>query len=591
MVNDGKVIMQLLMAVLMGCTTFGLVSCSVDDDLLDNTMSSLPGDGQPTESFQWTRAQDVETHQEFLRNLGVGYSYNAVRGSYCDWQDIRCQVLNRGMLLAMQDSTGDAILRTSQAESVYLSGTFEYSIRDYVVNMSMETKEAIDLGLYKKEKRKRQNFIEDGVQQKYFYLMSEKITLAHQYVGWANVMALYRRDRSLLTESFRNAVRHLDESDDDDIVAVDSFINVWGTHVIVESWLGGAIHIDLMNDMWRWNAKSKDEKWTTEQFLTAVATKDQHRQSSDEFRWTEHSRINIMARGGNQESLTSMLGEHQFDGTRSFSTEGVNVWRQSLIYDPDDEANSNVEMVDMKLLPIWEFAALISKSAARRIQAAVTQDVLLMQKMLGDKNFFDARFPIRYNTASCQWRKDTGSWQQASRTDNAADPIIVNIMSGGRYVATVCHEVINNNDLWVCYPIYEGCVKQACGLGVDKENRVYNVRWIGGEVTLTPLKKVADSEFFYINGGAVEVEPQEGVIFPDYQALPYIELSGGVKPDGSYAASAYPVQKVGDTFQLLAPAGLTDIVGFTDTGKTSGDKHIYKRNDNYAYIYNQNEVK
>jgi hypothetical protein len=98
-------------------------------------------------------------------------------------------------------------------------------------------------------------------------------------------------------------------------------------------------------------------------------------------------------------------------------------------------------------------------------------------------------------------------------------------------------------------------------------------------------------ENFYINGGAVEVEPQEGVNYPDYQALPYIELSGGVKPDGSYAAAAYSVSKSGENFQLLAPAGITDIVGFTDTGKPSGTNYIYKRNDNYVYIYNQNEIK
>ena len=565
-----------------------LAGCS-SDDILDDLPVEKPS--QTSAPFQWTRAEDVETRHEFLRNLGVGYSYNAVRGSYCDWQDIRCQVLNRRRLLDIQEATGDAILRTALSESIHLDSEFEYSIRDYVVNMNLGLTEAVNLGLYKEERRKRQHFIEDGVQERYYYMLSEKITLAHQYVGWANVMALYLRHKDLLTESFRNAVEHLFYSDDDDIAAVDSFINVWGTHVIVESWLGAVIHVDLMNNMWRWTALSKDSAWTTKQFLDAVATTDERRHSSAEYRWLEHSRINVLARGGDQQTLTGLLGEHRFDGTRSFSTEGVDTWRQSLRYDPDDELNTNAEMVDMKVLPIWDFAALISKPVAKRIQAAVTQDAALQQKLLGDKNFFDARFPIRYTSAACQWRKDTGTWQQAERTDNANDPMIVNIMSGGRYVATVCHETIKGNDLWVCYPIYEGYVKQACGLGVDANNQVYKVRWIGGEVTLTPVEKVTAGEYFYINGGGVEVEPQEEITYPDYQALPYIELSGGVKPDGSYAAAAYSVLKSGENFQLLAPAGITDIVGFTDTGKASGSNHIYKRNDNYVYIYNQNEIK
>lgn len=580
---------RLLVRLVVCLIATALAGCSGDDpidDLLTEQHS------QAAAPFQWTRAQDVETRHEFLRNLGVGYSYNAVRGSYCDWQDIRCQVLNRAVLLAVQDSTGESILRTDLSESVYLKGDFQYSVRDYVVNMTMNSQEAINLGIYGKDKRRRQYFIEDGVQERYFYQLDEKITLAHQFVSWADVMAYYRRrKRHMLTESFRNAIWHLDESEVDDVAAVDSFINVWGTHVIVEAWLGGIIHVDLMNDMWRWNVKTRDEAWTMTQFMGQVSMKDINRKTSDDFRWTEHARINVMARGGNQESLTNLLGEHRFDGTRSFSTEGIDIWRKSLKYDPNDEPNSNAEMVDMKLLPIWEFASIISKKVALRIQAAVTQDAAQMQKLLGDRNFFDARFPIRYTSATCQWRKATGTWQQVTRTDSGGEPMIVNIMSGGRYVATVCHETIDGHDLWVCYPIYEGHVKLACGTGVDNNNKGYGVRWVGGEATLTPLETVSDGQNFYINGGAVELRAQSGIDYPDYQALPYYELSGGIKPDGSYAAEAYAVTKDGEDFRLLAPGEKTDIVGFTDTGKPSGDKYIYKRNSNYVYIYNQNEMK
>lgn len=567
--------------------TAGMVACSGDEVF----EASPVGSATKVVPFQWTRSEDVETHQEFLRNLGVGYSYDAVRGSYCDWQDIRCQVLNRGVIQKMQNETGEPLLTTDLTRNMMLDSHFDYSFRDYVVNMEMNTREKIDLGLYNKEKRHRQFFIEDGVQEMYFYQLSQKVTLAHQYVSWANLSANFFYDEDILTKSFRNAIDHLSKTSAEDFASVDSFINVWGTHVVVESWLGAAIHVDLMNNMWRWTALSKDEAWTTEEFLDAVATKDERRKTSAEYRWTEHSRLNITARGGDQESLTGLLGDRRYDGTREFNLGGISTWRRSLRYDPKDERNSNVEMVDMKLLPIWEFAAFISEPVAIRIKTAVMQDAALLQQMLGDKNFFDARFPIRYTKALCRWRKNTGTWQQASRSDSDAEPMIVNIMSGGRYVATVCHETINDRDLWVCYPIYEGRVKLACGLGVDKDNHAYKVKWIGGKATLTEVEEITAGEYFYINEGGVEMEPREGVAYPDYQALPYIELSGGVKPDGSYAGTAYSVKKEGEDFLILAPAGLTDIVGFTDTGKDSGGKRIYKRNDNYVYIYNQNEIK
>lgn len=569
----------------------GFTACTGDDDLFEDSFAELLDDVSGGGNFQWTRSEDMETHQEFLRNFGVGYSYNAVRGSYCEWQDIRCQVLNRAMLLDMQNTTGDDILRTDQTQFESLKSSFQYSFRDYVVNMDIDSKEEIDLGLYNSSKRKKQHFIEDGVQESYYYTLSEKLILAHQFVGWANVQALYPQKREMLTESFRNAVLHLVDEEDYNVASVDSFVNVWGTHVIVEAWLGGAIHVDLMNNMWRWTALSKDSAWTTKEFLGIVADTENRRKTSNEYRWTEHSRLDILARGGDQQSLTGLLGKHRYDGTREFSTEGINVWRSSLNYDPDDERGSNVELVDMKVLPIWDFAALISPRAAFRLKANITQDAALQQQLLGDKNFFAASFPIRYESATCQWRKDTGTWQQATRSDSNAEPMMVNIMSGGRYVAIVCHETIDNKSMWVCYPIYEGRLKLACGIGVDDGGNVYSVRWIGGVVNVLSLDKITESPNFYINEGAVGVDPMESVTYPDYQALPYIELSGGVKPDGSYAATAYSVKKEGEDFLLLAPAGLTDIVGFTDTGESSGDYHIYKRNDNYVYIYNQNEIK
>ena len=86
--------------------TLGLAVTACSDDIL------LEEPKEPVAAFQWTRAEDVETRSQFMRNFGVGYSYDAVRGSYCDWQDIRCQVLNRSFLEQTEDYTGDNLIST-----------------------------------------------------------------------------------------------------------------------------------------------------------------------------------------------------------------------------------------------------------------------------------------------------------------------------------------------------------------------------------------------------------------------------------------------------------------------------------------------
>lgn len=560
-----------------------VISCS--NDVLDD---SLPyGERMDEVSFVWTRAEDVETRTQFLRNYGLGYSYDAVRGSYCEWSDIRCQVFDRRHV----ERLSEQVLHTTLAREATTQTKFEYSLHDYVANVSMETTEEMDLGLYNSEKRKRQNFIEDGVQETFYYTINDKITLVHGFFDYASLLDLYPKDNAILTQSFRDAIAHLKQTDESNIAAVDSFLNVYGTHVIVSASLGGTLKVDIMNHLWRYNDKARTEAWTTEEFLNVVRQKNENRTGSDEYQWLEHARLNISAAGGDQSTLTGLLGEYAADGTRTYSTDGISQWRTSLVYDAADAVRSNVELVDMQVIPIWQVADVVDHRQALRIKAAVLQDVALQQELLGDWNFFDAAFPIRHAQAACQYRQSTTAWATHHRTDSNDQPMTVCIVSGGRYVATVCHEIINGRDLWVCYPVYEGKVKLSCGLGVADDGTLWKVRWLNGQVTLTPKDGQSADGRFYITAGTVGVTPMEGITYAASYVLPCIALSGGVQPDGSYSSAAYDVVKRGDTFGLWAPDGLLDIVGFSPTTTTDGDLTYYKRDDKYTYIYHKNELK
>lgn len=565
-----------------------LAGCSGDDLLTDNLYEEEVR--QQAAPFQWTRAEDVETRDKFLRNFGVGYGYNAVRGEYCNWEDIRCQVVDRNALNRTQGGPSGMIYYSTPSTQSSVTENFYMSQRDYVAAVDYETKQSVNLGIYSKTKLKKQHALETGFKEVYYYSLKEYDRLATQRLAVGELLAYIsmRNDTALLTSSFRQAVAHMRGGDWDDVAQVDSFIKVWGTHVIITADLGGTLTVDLANSVHRFNDQFKEQEWTTEEFLGAVKNKEKTKQEA-KFQWVEDGKLLINAVGGDHSTLSSLLGEYTYDGHRDFSIEGINEWRETLKYDLNDEQHSNVEMIGMQVVPISDFIEPLDPDVAMRVESAVMQDITLQMTMLGERNFFSATFPIRYATASCQYHD--GGWKNFRRTDSTSDPMIVNIMSGGRYVATVCHEQIDGRWMWVCYPIYEGYVKQGCGVGVADDNKVYSVSWMSGKVTVTEMPDVTPQKNFYITGGAVGVESTEGVTYATSTALPAIELAGGVNPDGTYTSAPYNVQKVGDTFQLLAPAGLTDIVGYTDTYRESGDKRIYKRNDNYVYIYNQNEIK
>ena len=545
----------------------------------------------PEGGYNWVKAADVETRELFRRNYGLGYSYNAVRGDYCNWKDIRCQVLNRYFLENLQEASGEKLIMENTARESSVASEFSYSFRDYVANVAVETKQKVDLGLYKNEKRNRQYFLENGIQESFYYTLEEKELMVDSYISYASVLARYSRNRDLFTQSFRNAVEHLRLTPDDNVAAVDSMIKVWGTHVIVGASLGGRLRVDLMNSMWRYNDRASEEAWSSEEFLTAVNNKQKSREE-DEFVWLTDSRLRLQAWGGDQSFLTGLLGEHKPDGTRTFSLDGISAWRKSLVYNPADELGSNVELIDMEVVPIWEFAAMVDKWQAMRIKAAVTQDAALMQKLLGDANFFNATFPIRYPSASCQWRKNTGTWETLTRVDTQEAPQVVVIESGGRYIATVCHEQIDGHDLWVCYPIYEGKVKLACGLGVE-DGSVFKVRWIGDTPTLTYQEDITAGDTFYISSGGVGVEPVEDFVYAQGRALPYIELGGGIRPDGTYSAQAFRPFKEEGHFVLPVQASTRpeNIVGWDEYTSIADGKWLFTRNSGYTYIYNDNEIR
>ena len=575
--------------LLLSCVTVLLQACHAPEPSSPAPMDAERPAWLPEGGFEWVKSGDVATHHSFMRNFGVGYSYDAVRGAWCDWNDIRCQVVNRAELERLQELTGDRMMSVASSPGVHTASRFNYSKRDYIANVEMETKQSINLGLYHKEKRKRQYFIEDGMEETFFYTLDEVITLVDAFMADANVLFYFDDGyETLFTNSFINAVMHLDESPASMTAPVDSFLNIYGTHVITEAWLGGKIRVDLQNYLWMYKDNAKEDPWTGQEFLDAASGKDSSRKEKDEYTWLESGHLNIQAWGGDQSTLTGLLGEHNPDGSRTFSTDGIAAWRNSLFYDPDDELRSNVEMVDMRLRPIWEFAELISPYAASRIKAAALQDAVLQQELLGNVNFFDAAFPIRYNAATCRWHISTNSWNTYTATENDGLPLTVNIVSGGRYVASVSHEQIDGKDLWVCYPIYEGRINQMCGVGVDTANAVYKVQWLNDKATVTLRSGETADGRFYITAGEVGVAPMEGVTYADSYPMAYVELDGGVQPDGTYDAALCPGFKYGQQFYVMAAHG-DALVGY-EAAPALGPG-FFRRKDNYVYIYNPNEIK
>ena len=636
-----------LTSALLAVAVLTLTACS--DELTDELTGQA---GQPSaQPFQWTRAQDVATHATFIRNFGVGYSYNAVKGEFCNWKDIRCQVVDRNYCDFIENTYGYKYYFNEPSKGVNHFSKFDWSQRDYVAYSQMSFREEVDLGFYHGTRKKVQYIVENGVEESFYYRLREERQHYDLMLDYNELLKKFiLGTEGLLTASFRDAVDHLAKADPEDIAVVDSFINVWGTHVVVEAFLGAKLDVELSNYVWRYKDTGYDYELTAQQFLDICKQKEEERREEG-FTWIEHGKLTINARGGDQSTLTGLLGEYQYDGKATFSTDGIDKWRKSIYYDPNNELASNIEMIDMKAVPIWWFIKYIDLNVAERVRAAIEQDIALQRKLLGEKNFFSVSFPMRYPKATCQVQTNTGQWETLTREDSDTIPMLVNIVSGGRVVATVSEEVFNRRAdtvrvekrdtlwrytfrpvfigdthfvidsimtgikidsvdvirrdsllLWVAYPVYEGVVNLICGVGVDEKNHVYDVSWIDGKCIPKKRKNmdvdvVAQKDMFYVNLGRIDVEPTDGVIYDTSFPMAYYELSGGIQSDGTYQSTPLLVRKDGSDFGILTPqGGLNNIVGFTLDPSVSKEidgqrYYYYRRNSNYHYIYNPNEMR
>lgn len=590
--------------ILMVLTLSFITSCS--DTVLDEEGKDVP---QANSSFVWARSSDKSDHLAFLRNYGVGYSYDAVEGDYCNWNGIRCQVVNRSVLERLESQQHLYLYGKAEQDMASHSFKYTYNKRDYVAGIHLDTEVGIDLGLYSNTKRTRQDVLEDGVREQFYYSSDYSMVKGKQWLDKANLLATVKNGKfkGLLTASFENAVNHMmhavyeEEHDEMYLTAmVDSFIKVYGTHVIVSATLGARLQLDLTHDMWRYNDKVQEKEWTTEQILFAYSERETNRKE-EIYKFIENTSIYVTAYGGDQSYLKDFLGKTRYDGTRSFDANtAIKNWVSSVKFDLNDEKSSNVELVDMIVAPIWEFVGAIDlyDEVVERVKAEIMQDISYQQELLGSANLFNTSFSLNFADPKVKVRENSGGyttlpWSVVSKGKNGVTPVI-NIVSGGRFVATICKEVIDGKEYTTVYPIYNGKIGYHDGLAIDG-NKAYGLKWSYPkekyELLSMSAENVPQTDIIYINDGALSLVKQDELTYVGSHPMLYLETTGGVQYDGSFVRGNVFLPVKQDRGFVITGANESQnpsqLISWTWNANT---KQCNRDESTYTYIYNPTEM-
>ena len=600
-------IMSLLAATLT--VAVGMASCSEYEEDQGERIEER-GD-----AFSWTRGTVGETRYAWLRNFGVGYGYDGVGGHYCNYDDIRAQVINREALREAESIYGPLSMQNTSTYSSVHQKVY-YSEHDYIASFDFASKKEVSCLLYNGEVRKRQYILEDGLRQSFYYVIEERHVKGEQSLSAFSIQTVVKEEEKreergerrgrVLTLSFRNAINHL-KSVGCTAAAVDSFIKVYGTHVVTQAQMGGSLRLELKNSMKRYHDRVAETSFTSEDVLLAFNNRNESRRKwGDAYGWVEESSVNVMVRGGDQSLLTDIIGERRYDGQRETSLNSLGKWSQSIVFDTDNDDLTNAEMLSMECEPIWDF--IPDRKVSEAVRARITSDAALARQLLGDKNFASCAFPLRHAEASCQVARGDGTWQTVSHhAGNRSDRHVVYVVSQGRYVAMQCYEYLSQTGVksqyyWTVFPVSDTSVNLYGGYAVgETDGRVYRLVMTDGTLkpqALADNEQPSQTQTVYLNGGKLSFSPQDGYTYADAKQMLYVEPTHGVNPDGTVDVTYVVVDKPTPTeFCIDIPAADKQDIGerwsllYTGYNKDKVLMNTYQRSADYADYYNPREVR
>lgn len=463
-----------------------------------------------------------------IRNYGVGYSFEGYNGEKCSFNSVRSQVINLQMLREVEEKENDRLLNTDYEHAVYYATSSGYSLSDYVHSVKLEAAAGADLILYKGSLKKTMDVFE-VVNKKNFYVSTSYISPKGIRSLETEKLKYYVKEYpELLTHSFRKAVEDLSRHPSD-IMALDSFLVRFGSHVVQSSTLGGKLDLYVSVSQESFDTYEEEKLFSENAvalFFKKMKEEGSHYNFKDAFNAAE-SRMDVS--GGRISILNEAVINPDFNNAR-IQPELLAQWESSIEYDEENYAGNNVEMVDMEVCPIWDL--IPDPEVAKYVEARAVGTASRLSEVFGFNHFANASFPVSFDEVRCK---------MGGKETRVESPYVVNIISAGRYVATVCREwvpeICKDEAVSVAYPIYGRTMDWTGGLCVH-QGRVYRVAWRHGRFVVTPEQDVSSGSF-YLTAGRLEVQKAENTVYQEaYPVLGY-EWPGSISIGGTLSGKDY----------------------------------------------------
>lgn len=527
----------------------------------------------------------------FFRHYAVGYSYDGVYGSDCDLSSVRCQVINKAVLDYVQQKEMQDLLSLDYTNSSYAKSSISHSVVEYIQNSNFSADGEAEILMFGVDAVSTCHVFEDGTIDKSIIHEERLEEVAHYILNAESIRALSSKYPNLLTSSFRHALAKLNDAvHTGDIKIINDFIDMYGSHIVVASSIGARLSMDVQIET--------SKIYTMEEIgsmnnLTIATLFNQNKDQQDQDRKYEilkNSKCRIDVSGGDITCLDKAVDLTYFNND-GLTASMLEEWTSSIRFDKDDIPGSNVELIDLEYMPIWDIVP--DETLCSAIEDVVRGNAAQLQTYLGNRNFINVVFPASFNSVRCRVGNDI------SEFDN---PSIVEIIAANRHVATVCKEYVPeidwNSKVSVAYPIYEGKIKMNNGLCIH-EGRAYNISWSNGNYVVTMLADNGMDGNIYMFCGALYPYPIKGTEYQKGHPILGCERPGGISIEGELQGEMVKVFKHFRHFYLENKNEYDDLTNWSYSADEPEEASSYPqffpvgdysgrmvRDDGYVYFYN-----
>ena len=521
----------------------------------------------PLAPFKMTRAQAME----IVMSHGVGYGYNGVDGEKCNVPDVRSQVLD---LDAIRKAGQQVDLHVPASNELTFSCTTGFSLIDilqkaYIHGGVSDTSIVFNGSI----KGTLQLYSEKRINS-YFCHAEAKKDVLYSKIDAPSVAALVESHPEMLTKNFRSAVARL--GSEPTKMQMDSLIVRYGTHVVTYCTLGGVTELDIRLE--KDSVASIESKHQIGD-ISIFSIFDAGGLSDDDYhelRLVNSGDSRLTVRGGDSRKLEFEVMNFDW-GRDAVDSKAVGDWVASI--GAGEDMSQNLEMTSMSMTPIWEFIA--DDHVAEMLEAHVTGNADLLMDLYGYQNFVNTCFPAE---------KDEKDGKKGKYDT-------YNILSDGRYVATLCREIVLEIDMdrpvWVAYPIYQREVNTATGFCIHN-GRAYRVGWQYGEMVVECVDSVNVGNTIYMSAGYLNNHRMAGINYKPCELIPYYEWPGSILTDGSLDVNKpyYLGYKFNNDFFLRQTDGTEQSGEITALPNWYYDEKSDRmmRNKDYVYCINPNEL-